>query len=477
MKAKYFLLIVASLMLSAKAADANNLKITNVGTEVIGDLSYVTFNLSWENSWRVSYAPGNYDAAWVFMKRVPTPYTSPVNIPLQRLVVLPDGFSYNIPTDNTGIFIYRTDPGFGNVDITVKLAIPSSMVFSTEVHVFGLEMVYIPTGAFRVGLYANALGSTYSTMLSSTGSSSYPIAGDASTVIMGTGIGELNDPFGNGALNASFPTGYNGFYVMKYELSVEAYRDFLNLTGLNNSLLTTQSAAQVNASVTLGPRPLKVKTINASQASNSLFRYTFGCDDDTDGVFDEDMDGFGVPVIAQSNWVRSFLSFANLRPMTELEYEKACFGANGGSSDVSASGISLIPNGTNIILINKGSASETLSGSTILLPTYAYGNVLNTGLGLPVRSACMSITGYDISKARQFTGGSYYGVMDLSGNVSEPCVSTSDASNRASFTGSVSGFVGYTFRPRGGSYAESYVYAAVLRRDGSASYMGIRGAR
>src|SRR5437868_7658308 len=45
---------------------ANNLQIT--GISVNQTTQVVSFSLSWDNSWRVSSTPNNWDAVWLFVK-------------------------------------------------------------------------------------------------------------------------------------------------------------------------------------------------------------------------------------------------------------------------------------------------------------------------------------------------------------------------------------------------------------------------
>jgi len=56
---------------------ANNIQVSNVstsgqnttaGTNNSANYTMVKFNVSWENSWRTSSGPSNWDAAWVFVK-------------------------------------------------------------------------------------------------------------------------------------------------------------------------------------------------------------------------------------------------------------------------------------------------------------------------------------------------------------------------------------------------------------------------
>ena len=50
---------------------ANNIQLSNInitGQNTTSDFTMVQFDLTWENSWRVSSGPSNWDAAWVFVK-------------------------------------------------------------------------------------------------------------------------------------------------------------------------------------------------------------------------------------------------------------------------------------------------------------------------------------------------------------------------------------------------------------------------
>ncbi len=65
-------LCLAALLLGAASAQANNLTISNVSLtnqDTTNDFILVQFNISWDNSWRISgIDPNNYDAVWVFVK-------------------------------------------------------------------------------------------------------------------------------------------------------------------------------------------------------------------------------------------------------------------------------------------------------------------------------------------------------------------------------------------------------------------------
>ena len=65
-------MLLAGLAITlASAGNANNISVTNVsltGQNTADNYTFVRFDISWENSWRTSSAPANWDAAWIFVK-------------------------------------------------------------------------------------------------------------------------------------------------------------------------------------------------------------------------------------------------------------------------------------------------------------------------------------------------------------------------------------------------------------------------
>ena len=59
-------LAVANLLLLANNIAVRNVALT--GNNISGHYTLIKFDLSWDNSWRVSTGPSNWDAAWVFAK-------------------------------------------------------------------------------------------------------------------------------------------------------------------------------------------------------------------------------------------------------------------------------------------------------------------------------------------------------------------------------------------------------------------------
>jgi len=148
---------------------ANNIQIPR-GPEIVSRTAtqvQVEFDLTWENSWRLS-RPNNWDAAWVFMKYridasewrhanlAATPATvaggTPRTIEAGRST-RPDGTEVVV-----GTFIYRSqNDTWGDMELNgvrlnwdvTGLGIDANTVLS--VRVFAIEMVYVPQGPFYIG--------------------------------------------------------------------------------------------------------------------------------------------------------------------------------------------------------------------------------------------------------------------------------------------------------------------------------------
>ena len=118
----------------------------------------VTFHIQWENSWRTSSSPDNWDAAWVFVKyradggewRHATLSTYPAEHQC------PSGTLIDPASDGKGVFIRNGAPGGGALNAEVSLSWNYRLDGVADdpdvsIRVFGLEMVFIPEGSFYVG--------------------------------------------------------------------------------------------------------------------------------------------------------------------------------------------------------------------------------------------------------------------------------------------------------------------------------------
>jgi hypothetical protein len=123
----------------------------------------------------------------------------------------------------------------------------------------------------------------------------------------------------------------------------------------------------------------------------------------------------------------AYLDWACLRPMSELEYEKAGRGPTGAVSGEYAWGSTSITGATSIT--NGGTASERGQAGS----NSTYNN--SGGVQGPTRVGSFGSGG---TTSRVTTGASYYGVFDLSGNLFERPVTVGNATGR-SFQGTSHG--------------------------------------
>ena len=127
MKAIHLLFVV--ILLVTQQALSNNVQVSNVrltAQNTTDDFTMVEFDITWENSWRYSGGPSNWDAAWIFVKyRIgvagawqhallnDTGHTGCGNATITNGLLSP-GVPFH-PTTNPslGIFLYRSSAGTG----------------------------------------------------------------------------------------------------------------------------------------------------------------------------------------------------------------------------------------------------------------------------------------------------------------------------------------------------------------------------
>ncbi len=454
---------------------ANNISVSNVvltGQSTAGGLNHVSnhtmvqFDLSWENSWRSAGAPNNWDAAWVFIKyRVGNGQwqharlndtghsvgaSASIDVGLQTL-----GSAFN-STGNPGVgaFIYRSAVGEGTFSISnvrLRWNYGANGVLdndAVDVRVFAIEMVYVPQGNFSLGdattTPANGNGSDIGSNFRN-GSANVPfvISGESALTLGGVNNGNLtvqtnsvswlSDDFNvstEQTLPATFPKGYNAFYGMKYEISQQGYVDFLN------TLTRVQQDSRTRTTLSLGVTGVTERYvmsgtttiqrrngIRCDAAFNGTAPIHFYCDLNGNGIGGETTDGQWLAC----NWLSvydnaAYLFWSGLRPMTELEFEKACRGPLTPVIDEYAWGSTSFNQATAIN--NNGAFNETSSpGANIAMRN-------NENVQGPVRVGSFATA----TTTRAGAGAGYYGMMELSGNLWERTVTIGRPSGRA-YTG------------------------------------------
>lgn len=417
MKKLIFLLLLTLQMFVSKA---NNIQVTNVSLQAA--TSTIQFTVTWENGWRSSVL-NNWDAAWVFIKYKDID-NEWKNLSLNFAnVTVPAGFTGNFSSN--GVFLHRSVVGSGTTTITnVQIGISDQQAQGIfDIKVFAIEMVYIPSGIFYVGDGVSGTGRYVQE----------PSLPSSVGTVFTNGIGNLvYDPLisPSGGFLSSLPTGFPkgmaNFYMMKYELSQGAYRDFLNTLTytqqINHTIVVptaiTGSGALVNPSGT-NRNYLEIKTSGIASSTPA----EYGCDANGNNVFDEPGDGEWV-ACNFLNWpdMAAYLGWAGLRPMTELEYEKAARGVQVPVAGEYAWGSTLL--GINVLNISNGNQNTevvtnaaTNAGNAVFQSTYP--NLPFLG---PLRNGIFATA----TSNRVTSGGSFYGVMELSGNLTERVVSTAN---------------------------------------------------
>jgi formylglycine-generating enzyme required for sulfatase activity len=445
-------IIVISFVLSSfcHLAFANNIQVLNVkttgkntsaGTNNIANFMLVEFDLSWENSWRTSTAPFNWDAAWVFIKyRVGTGNWNHTTLNTTAANhTAPTGSIIEVPNDGKGAFIYRSSNGTGSfslTDVQLRWQYGADGVADNaqvQIKVFAVEMVHVPQGSFRVG---SGGSDVYEFYASPTTTSTYLINSE-NAITVGTANGNLYYPDGSaddqsGPIPAAFPKGYAAFYCMKYEVSQGQYRDFLNLLTYNQQASRTatapNSAAGTGAFNNANRNGIDVQTPGISATKPAVY----GCNVDGDAVYNESNDGEWIACNTVS-WLDAcaFLDWAALRPMTELEYEKACRGSETPVPNEYAWGTATKAAAT-YTLNNAGTANEGIATNySTTLGNASYSTTSGSVNG-PLRSGIFAAN--INNSGRISSGATYYGIMEMSGNLWERTVSVGNAAGRA-YTG------------------------------------------
>ena len=367
---------------------ANNLQL---GTPVINALTptLISFTIQWDNSWKISSGPSNWDAVWIFIKYQ---NCATNNLPWQHVGLSTTSTDHTVTggilqvdatTDGKGVFIHRIANGSGNVSsatVTLKMTITDA-TYNYQVN--GTEMVYVPGGnTFYVGDGVRGGGNLWG--FCSDGSFD-PVTINSNiqntTGLTASQYVNQNNTWGStAALPTTFPFGYNGYYCQKYEISQLEFVAFLNtLTYDQQSTLFNPLAPPNSAAGTF----VLASTPNPQNCRNGIRIQTpgtvnnipaiVGCDLNLNGVFNEAADGQYLPC----NWLNwplliAYLDWAALRPMTEFEFEKVCRGTLTPVANEYVWGTATILATNAGSISNPGQASETS---------------LTTGAGLCVENA------------------------------------------------------------------------------------------
>ena len=443
---KYLTLTALAVLAHTGFVSANNIQVANVA---ISDQDSVTktanigFDLSWENSWRLSTGPANWDAAWVFVKF----HNGDNNWRHAKLAV--SAAAHSVPAGATlstgltdgvavGVFVHRSGNGSGNVAWSgVKMkwnygadGVLDSAIVSVDVQ--AIEMVYVPQGAFYLGdgsvsTFFSA-GNSRTTPYQITSAAALPI-GNTAAEISNSNTGESNSIY-----PALLPNGYDGFYCMKYEVSQGQFVRFANM----------QSSFSPESYEIMAPNEAKSRQrFNGSRPDFTTTTpdraYSSGNQDDA---------------------ISAYLAWTGLRPLSQFEAEKAARGPvypvagefSWGTAVVASLPYSLTADGTpseavsTNYNINAGNAwTATTCNFFANFSSVFSGTTSNSAIGVgPCRVGMFARSAYTgTTSARIQAGASYWGIMDLTGGVAEPVLLASQANLTGETPASVAGSPDY----------------------------------
>jgi formylglycine-generating enzyme required for sulfatase activity len=418
-------IFIFNLFLLPSILNANNIKVDNVSLsdqDAGSDLIMLNFDLSWENSWKISAGPTNWDAAWAFAKyrtlggdwkHIEINYVDGVN----DGHTAPSGATIKTVDAGIGCFIHRDTEGVGNVNYSnIQLLWDYGLEglgddTSIEIKVFAIEMVYVPSGPFLVG---SGEPTEQNSFYAPPSNNPFLINSEAA-ITVGTANGNLYYNADNGSsgdqagpIPESFPKGFDAYYCMKYEISQGQWVAFFN---------TLADAQKPNNDITDLAHKNSDDIVGRNAVSWTSGYATTAHPDIPNSYY---------------NWseMSAYLDWAGLRPMTELEYEKSCRGSLSPVKSEFAWGNAEIPPDDigQYTLLNAGSPSEIISNPNEEQATVSYLHTSDPFFG-PLR--CGIFAASAINKTRTETGSSYYGIMELSGNIIERCISVGSANSRA----------------------------------------------
>lgn len=404
------------LFFTIQSAFANQVSIGNLEVKENGKIS---FNLSWQNSWRLAESPANHDAVWVFFK-ITDKQLIYKHLQLSQGTVLKLGspeLKGTISEDFTGIIFTRAIAGSGHilptaVEITLPYLLPDTFIIKA----FAIEMVYVPQGEFYIG-------DSISKNSFCEGDSGKPFRIGAQNLVSGAEAGKLNaleNALLPASFNSNFPSGYQGFYAMKYEISQEQYADFLNTLSMaqqeTRTLVSPNSEAGTFA-MCYAVNQRNGIIISAPATENTPAVYA--CNATTDGSINAENDGQW-RAMNWLNWadLAAYLDWAALRPLTETEFEKLARGnENYPIKGEFAWGTEWIIDANTM----KNDGTEQESVVEIGTDTHGLASHGYDGVAGPLRVGFAA----NESTGRIASGSGFYGAFELSGNVWEMCVAIS----------------------------------------------------
>lgn len=320
------------LVASALAARGDELRIEGVqAVPGPNGSATLTFDIAWEHSWRHG---SFHDAAWVFFKVRPDPAGDwqPVRLRADR-VLNPTGYGqaegtaieFVVPDGDDGfggVFIRRAKEGSGPVaarrvsvawDTAATRGLPADL--RVPVAGFGIEMVHVAEGPFLLGSGGDERNRFHAAVADGQPQAAYLVTGRG-PIPTGRQPGRLwatgFTPEDGGAIPAEFPGGYAAFYCMKRSITQGNYADFLN--HLPESEARKRFYPEGHGHwIDRAGEPPNVRYSASGKPPSQWFGRRASQRDQS------------CPWLSWADGA-ALAAWAGLRPLTELEHEKACRG-------------------------------------------------------------------------------------------------------------------------------------------------------
>ena len=432
---------------------ANNVKIENLE---ITENNFLKCTIKWENSWffnkeltisseNSSTQKKNFlfkDGVWCFLKVRTNDYTwkhiylseNEISISQENNQILDT--ELETVNDKGGFFlssiIKEEKNGISQTSISIKLPDEIKNQFGVyDIAFYAIEMVWVDEGSFFVGDGVHSQNALRNATLTNDSTDVKPflihseneiLVGTNEGNLYGNNVGALSELFPKSNIPSTFPKGYDGFWIMKYEINQSQYSDFLNTLTFKQQLNRTANSPQS-----------EINTPALAISSNTLLRNSIF-------IKEKGNENLDIPAIYDvregkyraCNWlnaedIAAFLDWAALRPITELEFEKAARGITNPIKGEFSWGTPYVIDANTVQ--NDGTESETVSELANVtdsagLASYNSGiefNQLNGVLrnGFGAKGLDFSTSNFEL---RLQSGASFWGVLELSGNVWEYCV-------------------------------------------------------
>lgn len=389
-------------MMLAVPVIASDLKVTGImWSHADGANDMARLDVSWDHAW---HDDRNHDAAWIFLRYTGSDDLRPFSLPA---LIADDGHAVRSGTAGVTVSVSRDQVGFwvippkghrGAVTCALEIRLADKSLYAQvrdlELRTLtghGVEMVMIPSGPFHVGdpdTLAMRNGAFHRVGDNGQPAGPFRIGEERSVIEVGDRPGALNYRLeqhgyhgdGRGPIPADLPKGVAGFYIMKYELHQGQYAAYLNDIPLA-ATFDRENIGSRDLERWGGSIVCQGGVYSATHPERSCAFVTW-----------DDLCGF-------ADW-------AGLRPMTELEFEKACRGP-------------LDP--TPLEYPWNTPSRERLQRPLDSLRALTWTGGLDEG----------DMT----TENRDRFGASYYGAFDLAGNLWERCITVGDSVGRA-FKGS-----------------------------------------